>query len=103
MTSKIGTTHSPELPNHIPTHSQWLPGQGIGAWFCIDVTSDRNRFNIKRFAPSGELDCDRLFEIEGNGLVFDIVKTYHFTYISHCSQCRILQNEVIFTFNYIAT
>ena len=101
MDVNIGTIQTPELPIHIPAHSKWLPGQGIGAWLCIDVTSDNNRFNIKRYTPSGELDCDRIFEVEETELTFDIDKEYQFTSISHCSQCRIIQNETVFTFNYI--
>ncbi|PCJ26334.1 MAG: hypothetical protein COA97_06010 [Flavobacteriales bacterium] len=101
MQSNIGTIHSPALPNVIPKHSKWLLGQGVGTWFCIDKTDNEKQYNIKRFTPKGSLDCDRIFEIENNGSVFDIKEPYQFTHISHCSKCRIVQNETVFVFNYI--
>ena len=101
MEPKIGSIHPPEIPSSIPDYSQWLSGQGVGTWFCIDSSSKNNQFMIKRFTPDGELDCDRIFEVEENGAIFDIEKPYQFTYISHCSTCRIIQNEKIFIFNYI--
>ena len=101
MEKRIGTIDAPELPSTLPANSQWLLGQGAGVWFCIDSTDTFNRYRIKRFAPNGEIDCDGIFEIEENGLVFDINKKYEFTHISHCAKCRILQNETIFIFKNI--
>ena len=100
MGKRIGTVDAPVKPKEIPTSTQWFLGQGAGAWFFITSTESENRFNIKRFAPNGSLDCDRVFEIEENGSVFDIEKPYNFTHISHCAKCRIIQNEIIFVFNY---
>lgn len=97
----IGTIHPPKLPTSIPSNAKWLLGQGAGTWFCVDKTTKQNQYQIKRFTPSGELDCDRIFEIEDNGLIFDINKEYEFTHISHCSKCSILQNDILFVFNYI--
>lgn len=97
---KIGTIHPPELPDSIPNHAQWLLGQGAGTWFCIDKTDQINRYNIKRFSPEGELDCDRIFSIENNGSIFDIKESYQFVHISHCEKCRIQQHGVVFIFNY---
>ena len=101
MGERIGTIHPPKKPKTIPVHSQWLLGQGAGVWFCIHPTSTNNQYNIKRFAPKGELDCDRVFELEDNGSVFDIKEPYQFTHVSHCAKCRIIQKERIFVFNYI--
>jgi len=101
MGGRIGTINPPEKPASIPEHSQWLFGQGAGTWFSIDLTSVSNQYQVKRFTPTGELDCDRIFEIEENGSVFDINKSYQFTHISHCAKCRIIQQEIVFVFNYI--
>jgi hypothetical protein len=101
MIDLTGTITAPELPVSIPSNAQWLLGQGAGTWFSIAVTSNSNQYQIKRFKPVGDLDCDRIFEIEDNGAVFDINKKYEFTHISHCSKCSITQNETIFVFNYI--
>jgi Family of unknown function (DUF6695) len=100
MEERIGTTHPPEMPGLIPSNSQWLLGQGAGVWFCIASTAKANQYQIKRFAPNGSLDCDRIFEIENNGSVFDINQPYQFTHVSHCAKCRIKQNHVVFVFNY---
>jgi len=101
MEDRTGTIHPPQKPNLIPKHSQSLLGQGAGTWFCIDKTITQNQYNIKRFTPKGNLDCDRIFEIEDNGSIFDVNKPYQFVHVSHCAKCRIKQNENIFVFNYL--
>lgn len=100
---KIGRVYPPEKPEIIPVYSQWLLGQGAGAWFCIGNTIESKKFRIQRFTPDGNLDCDRVFEIEDNGSVFDIEAAYEFIHVSHCAKCRIKQNETVFVFNYIVT
>ena len=101
MHSKIGTIFPPELPATIPETSKWLSGQGVGTWFDIKQTSKADEYLIQRFTPQGEMDCNRIFKIEANESTFDIHKSYQFTHISHCKKCRIIQNEIIFTFNSI--
>ena len=101
MAERIGTINPPAQPTSIPSNAQWLLGQGAGAWFSITATSQSNQYQVKRFRPAGELDCDRIFEVEENGSVFDINEPYQFTHISHCAKCSILQNETVFVFNYI--
>ena len=95
----MGTINPPIKPTHIPQHVEWLLGQGAGTWFCIDKIA--TNFRIRRYTPEGELDCDRIFKMEENGIVFNIEQPYEFTHISHCSKCRIIQNETVFVFNYI--
>jgi hypothetical protein len=94
----MGTIEAPKMPLNIPVHCKWLLGQGAGTWFCID--KELANFRIRRYTPIGELDCDRVFKIEDNGLIFDIEQPYEFEHISHCSKCRISQNGIIFIFNY---
>jgi len=98
--NRVGTIHPPKKPDDVPNYAQWLSGQGAGVWFSIDA-SNNGYYRIRRFSPSGQLDCDRLFEIEQNGSIFDINLPYRFTHISHCSKCRIIQNEIEFIFNYV--
>lgn len=100
MKKRLGNIDSPEIPDLIPICSQWLSGQGAGAWFYVGETEKQNKYNIKRYNPKGNLDCDRIFEIENNGTIFDIKEAYQFLHISHCSKCRIKQNEIVFVFNY---
>jgi hypothetical protein len=100
MKKHLGTLLPPKKSESIPTHSQWLLGQGAGGWFSIEKESKLNQYRIQRFSPKGNLDCDRVFEIEENGSIFDIYQVYEFVHVSHCSKCRIKQNETVFVFNY---
>jgi len=100
MGKQIGTINPPEIPETIPSNSQWLFGQGAGCWFNIEKSGEKNKYRIQRFTPNGELDCDRIFEIEENGSIFDIGFAYEFAHVSHCAKCRIIQNEIVFVFNY---
>jgi hypothetical protein len=102
MNSKIGTILPPELPKTVPSKAQWLSGQGVGTWFYIEQTDKVNEFLVQRFTPEGVMDCNRIFQIEESTSTFDINQPYEFKHISHCSKCRIIQNDVVFTFNFIA-
>ncbi len=101
MEKRIGTIDAPEKPDNVPNHSQWVLGQGAGCWFSIDRTEQENKYTIKRYASNGSLDCNRTFDVEENGSIFDIEKPYEFIHISHCAKCSIEQNEIIYIFNYI--
>jgi hypothetical protein len=100
MDKKTGSIHPPERTEVIPKSAQWLFGQGAGAWFFIEKLTLAHQYTIKRFAANGGLDCDRIFELEDNGFIFDIEKEYAFTHVSHCSRCRINQDDQLFIFNY---
>ena len=101
MEKRIGTINPPEKPVTIPARSQWLLGQGAGVWFCVQKKIGDRQYNIKRFSPEGHLDCDRIFELEENGSIFDMELAYEFMHVSHCAKCRIKQNNKVFVFKYI--
>jgi len=84
----------PVLPINIPSDSQWLSGVGAGSWFFI--IAEENQYRIKRFSPEGELECDRLFAVDSSD--FDINTDYQFTYLSHCKECTIIQNNKTYKF-----
>tara|TARA_B110000444_G_C18795829_1_gene574810 strand:+ start:931 stop:1215 length:285 start_codon:yes stop_codon:yes gene_type:complete len=84
----------PNLPTNIPSSSQWLSGIGAGSWFTI--SKDENKYRIKRFSSEGTLECDRLFVSKIKG--FDIKGIFEFTYISHCKECTIIQNNKTYKF-----
>jgi len=96
----IGTILPPDLPTSIPSNSKWLSGQGTGAWFSIEGTTQSKKYRIRRFTPNGELDCDRIFKKLDNGMAFNLEQPYEFVHISHCSKCRIRQGNQVFIFNY---
>ncbi|MBL4708587.1 MAG: hypothetical protein JKY48_09145 [Flavobacteriales bacterium] len=81
-------------PKNVPSHAYWLGGQGGGGWFAIDNTEQNEKYRVRRYSEIGNLDCDLLFiETESNNVLFDLSKSYRFTFISHCAEVRILQGE----------
>ncbi len=100
MEKRIGTIDPPEQPKNLPNNAQWLLGQGAGAWFSIRKEEGEGWYNIQRYSANGGLDCDRIFEVEHNGSIFDIQKPYEFTHLSHCARCKVIQNGIVFIFNY---
>jgi len=81
-------------PKNIDLNAQLIKGIGASSWFVIK--SEGNLYRIERFSPDGELECSRLFRAEPN--TFDINHEYEFTYISHCKECTILQNNRAYKF-----
>ena len=81
-------------PANIEETAQLLKGIGASSWFTIK--SEGNLYRIERFSLDGELECSRLFRAEPN--TFDINHEHEFTYISHCKECTILQNDRTYKF-----
>ena len=81
-------------PANIQETAQLIKGIGASSWFTIK--SEGDLYRIERFSTDGELECSRLFMAEPN--TFDINHEYKFTYISHCKECTILQNEITYKF-----
>ena len=75
-------------PNKLSEKAQLIKGLGASSWFTIEVENDKYR--IKRFSTEGKLECSRLFTTQGD---FNINKEYKFTYLSHCKECTILQDN----------
>ena len=86
---------TPPIKNEkIPKESQWLGGIGAGSWFHLSKQNDK--YKIERFSDIGELECSKLFKVDKSS--FDINLEYKFTYISHCTLCTIIQNQITFKF-----
>ena len=83
-----------EKPQNIDSNAQLIKGIGASSWFTIK--SEGDLYRIERFSLEGELECSRLFRAEPN--TFDINHEYKFTYISHCKECTILQNDRTYKF-----
>ncbi|MCB0400571.1 MAG: hypothetical protein KDD41_00660 [Flavobacteriales bacterium] len=88
----------PPRPDHLPEAAQWLSGQGAGVWFTINKQEEG--YLIRRYAPEGTIDCERIMEPEPAGLPFDLTSPYRFVHISHCALCRIEQAGHTFVFRY---
>jgi hypothetical protein len=81
-------------PANIQETAQLIKGIGASSWFTIK--SEGDLYKIERFSADGELECSRLFRENTN--TFDINHKYEFTYISHCKECTIIQNEITYKF-----
>ena len=81
-------------PQNISDKAQLIKGTGASSWFTI--VEENELFRIERFSPEGELECSRLFKADPEN--FDINEEYKFTYISHCKECTIIQNELNYKF-----
>ena len=81
-------------PINISEKAQLISGIGASSWFII--IPEGELYRIERFSPEGELECSRLFRVEPS--TFDINNDYEFTYISHCKECTIIQNELKYKF-----
>lgn len=79
---------------NIPDKAQWLSGIGSGSWFFI--SAEKSKYRIQRFSPDGKLECDRIFTVDNNA--FDLHIDYKFTFLSHCKECTIIQNEITYKF-----
>lgn len=79
-------------PKNISEKAQLLKGLS-SSWF--EISEEERVFRIKRYSEKGKLECDRIFTPDRE---FDINKDYEFTYISHCKECKIIQNEITITF-----
>tara|TARA_B100000795_G_scaffold75018_1_gene53248 strand:+ start:1309 stop:1587 length:279 start_codon:yes stop_codon:yes gene_type:complete len=80
---------------NIPDKAQWLSGTvGSGSWFFI--STQKSKYRIQRLSPEGVLECDRLFTVDKSS--FDINIDYKFTFLSHCKECSIIQNEITYKF-----
>ena len=81
-------------PKNIEETAQLLKGIGASSWFIIKL--EGNLYRIERSSLAGELECSGLFRAVPN--TFDINHEYEFTYISHCKECTILQNNRTYKF-----
>lgn len=97
-----GTINPPTKPLSIPAESQWLGGQGTGGWFYLEPTPNSKEYRIARFSPEGVMECDRIFILDSD-LEFKPLQNFSFTYISHCAECNVLQNDYKFRFVYNKT
>jgi hypothetical protein len=85
----------PKRTDSIPIESQWLSGSvGSGSWFFIE--KETSNYRIIRYSPDGIIECRGIFNTKKNG--FEIGKPYRFTFLSHCKECAIIQNEIIYKF-----
>lgn len=94
----IRTLKSPEKPILLSQTIQWLSGEGCGSWFHIEKAE--KLFIISRYSPDGKLECKGIFE-QTKGIEFDINVEYQFTYLSHCAEVKVFQNQKLITFNLI--
>lgn len=89
---------SPLKPTHLPPNIHWLSGEGCGSWFHFEQNDIG--FVISRYSPEGKLECAGVFN-QVSGLAFQINERFDFTYLSHCAEVNIIQNNQILKFKRI--
>lgn len=95
------TLAKPNIPNNLPSSAQWLAGEGAGSWFVMKM-DEKNQFTISRYNPVGKLECNGKF-VEYQTANFNFYLPFIFTYLSHCQQVSVLQNNQIYVFKNITT
>ena len=81
-------------PKNIEETAQLLKGIGASSWFYI--SKEEKNYRITRHSEEGKEECSRIFAV--NDSTFNINKPFKFTYISHCKECTILQNNKAYNF-----
>jgi len=81
-------------PKNIEETAQLLTGIGASSWFHI--SKEEENYRIKRYSEEGKEECSRIFTV--NDSTFNINKPFKFTYISHCKECTVLQNNKTYIF-----
>ncbi len=87
------TLPAPVMPENLPSHAQWLSGEGAGSWFVIQLEG-AGSYEVARFDPEGRLECKGVFKVR-NASFFDIERPFQVTYLSHCQQVTLLQAGVV--------
>lgn len=90
------TLAKPDIPHNLPSSAQWLAGEGAGSWFVMEIMK-KNQFTISRYNPVGKLECCGIF-VEYQTANFNYNLPFIITYLSHCQQVTILQNNQIYLF-----
>ncbi|WGK65207.1 DUF6695 family protein [Croceiramulus getboli] len=94
---RVPVAKSDKLIHPIHPQAQFLSGTGSSAYFRLEEGHAGN-YKIHRYTERGVLDFSGLFAVQG---VFDIYTPYTFTYDSHCSHCRLVQNGKTFDFKLV--
>ena len=81
-------------PKNIEETAQLLTGIGASSWFHI--SKEEENYRIKRYSEEGKEECSRIFTV--NDSTFNIIKPFKFTYISHCKECTVSQNNKTYIF-----
>ena len=83
-----------KIPLNISNNAQLIEGIGASSWFTI--VAEKKLYRIERFSIEGVLECSGLFKAKPSN--FQIAEKYKFTYLSHCKECSIIQNNQTFKF-----
>lgn len=89
----------PNQVDVISENAQWISGIGSGAWFEIHHLDTDDLYRLKRIAPNGNLDVDGVFKIDNKG--FEIDMPYSFKAESNCSIMYLVQDNTLYTFQYV--
>lgn len=85
----------PVKPTHLSSDIKWLSGEGCGSWFDFETYQDK--YLITRYSPEGKIECKGFFAQFQNEK-FDIKEHFEMSYLSHCSEVKVIQNNIVLKF-----
>jgi hypothetical protein len=88
------TFPAPKPHSIIPKEAQWLSGEGYGSWFYL--ASEGGIIQLKKYSPSGIIECISTFSFVENGFNFD--QNFRITYPSNAEVITVIQNDKIYSF-----
>ena len=94
---KIDVLKPPPLPA-IEVKLYWLSGEGCGSWFRIEKLG--KNYVVCRLDPGGKPECKGLFR-QVAGQPINIADELEFTYLSHCAEVNIIQNDQVLKFELV--
>ncbi len=77
----------------VPEGATFLDGTGSGAYFYLEIQSDKTKAIVRRYTERGVQDFCGITQLPES---FDTEKPYRFIYDSNCLYCNIKQGEQIF-------
>ncbi len=86
-------SHQSGISVEVPEGATFLDGTGSGAYFYLEVQSDKTKAIVKRYTELGVQDFCGTAQLPES---FDTEKPYRFIYDSNCLYCTIKQGEEIF-------
>lgn len=91
----------PQRPSFLSSNAKWISGEGAGSWFDIfELDKEKNRFEISRYSPEGELECRGVYALNTAPDSFQLDRFFQITYPSNCAKVTYLQSGRKYEFHF---
>ncbi|TVR85633.1 MAG: hypothetical protein EA411_12525 [Saprospirales bacterium] len=85
------TIRKPKRPPIVPSHAQWLSGEGAGSWYQLDQLTE-GLFELHRFDPTGKPEGRAILK-SNNEENPNLNQAWQITHLSNCHRVTITQND----------